>query len=73
MTFDHGWLQETFLQFALEIIARGYAVVVYEGPGQGPVLKSPPNMPFYAGELFEKETRATGSLSWRETPLSYLL
>lgn len=26
---------------------RGYAVLVYEGPGQGQVIKSPPYMPFY--------------------------
>lgn len=41
--------EETFLQFGLEALARGYAVLAYDGPGQGAVLKNDPHMPFYAG------------------------
>jgi len=44
-------LQETFLQFGLEALARGYAVLAYDGPGQGAVLKNDPHMPFYAGQF----------------------
>jgi len=40
--------EETFLQFGLEALARGYAVLAYDGPGQGAVLKNDPHMPFYA-------------------------
>ena len=40
-------LQETFLAFAFPALGRGYSVLVYEGPGQGRVLKQPPYMPFY--------------------------
>lgn len=40
-------LQETFLQFGRDYLARNYSVLVYEGPGQGVVIKNPPYMPFY--------------------------
>ena len=43
----HPFLQETFLQFSRDTLARGYAVLVYDGPGQGMVLKKAPNMPLY--------------------------
>lgn len=35
------------LQFGLAYLERGYALLVYDGPGQGQVIRQPPHMPFY--------------------------
>ena len=40
-------LQTNVLQFGLNALDRGYAVLVYDGPGQGEVIRNPPYMPFY--------------------------
>lgn len=37
----------TALQFGLSALERGYALVVYDGPGQGQVIRNPPYMPVY--------------------------
>ena len=34
-------------QFGEPALDRGYAVVVFDGPGQGQVIRNPPFMPFY--------------------------
>ena len=46
-SLSSDFVQETFLQFAQDYLARNYSVLVYEGPGQGAVIKNPPHMPFY--------------------------
>ena len=40
-------MQQVVLSFGLEALERGYAILVYDGPGQGVVIKQPPYMPFY--------------------------
>lgn len=36
------------LQFGLSALERGYAILVYDGPGQGEVIRRDPFMPFFA-------------------------
>ena len=66
LTQSSAFLQATFLQFGTEIVARGYAVIVYEGPGQGQVIRNEPYMPFYAGDttLAPHSQFRCGILSW---------
>ena len=35
-----------FVQVAFDIMERGFAVFVYDGPGQGMVVRNPPHTPF---------------------------
>ena len=40
-------MQVNVLQFGYPALQRGYALLVYDGPGQGEVIRNPPYMPFY--------------------------
>ena len=40
-------MQINVLQFGAPALDRGFGLLVYDGPGQGQVIRNPPYMPFY--------------------------
>lgn len=52
----YTWLMEVaYMRFAISALRRGYAVLIFEGPGAGMTLRLPPYMPSYANmtQVFE--------------------